>query len=530
VFVVIVAVAAGLSFAPGAVALEGDSIAGTVTDASTHAGIVGIEVCASQITSEFTEGAEQCAQTTTGGAYTLSGLASGRYQVEFSVPPTSSLNYVTQYYVNASTPTGASPVSVSATAGASGIDAALRPGGRITGRVTDASTSGPIGGIEVCALPGRVEILGCALTNPNGEYSISRLASGQYTVVFSAASASSLNYITQYYSGRSSLLGVTQVTVKAEETTSGIDATLQAGGQISGTVTNASTNAAMRGVLVCALSILPEVTECAITNEIGHYLISGLPSANYQVRFSAGRGYLVQYYNAKYTRAEAQVVGLFAGELKSGIDAAMQTAPATLPVNTGAPAISGTPTVGNSLSCSPGSWSGKPPPTFTYQWLLDGAPIEGETESIYTAQKLDVAHTLSCQVTATNVVGTASAASVGVLATPAANERPLVTILSRKLAARGRSVYVKLKCWHTRCDGRIGLERQISRRKLHISTMLASGSFSLAPGEQRTVALHLLGKRTFVARRNAGRKHAVRARLSVTVKGGNTVSKAVLIK
>jgi hypothetical protein len=60
--------------------------------------------------------------------------------------------------------------------------------------------------------------------------------------------------------------------------------------------------------------------------------------------------------------------------------------------------------------------------------------------------------------------------------------------------------------------------------------MLASGSFSLAPGEQRTVALHLLGKRTFVARRNAGRKHAVRARLSVTVKGGNTVSKAVLIK
>ena len=531
--VLVVTATAGLSFAPGALALEGDTIAGVVTDASTHAGIVGIEVCASALNAEPVEGPERCAQTTSGGVYSLSGLESGRYRVEFSTPTQSELNYVTQYYNGASTPGGATPVTVSEATGATGIDAALKAGGRITGRVTDASTGAPIGEIVVCAIRSPFEGIKCASTHANGEYSIASLAGGQYMVVFSTQLGRNLNYITQYYNGQLSQLGATQVEVRAEGTTAGIDAALQAGGQISGTVTDASSGAAIPKAFVCALSLLPEVTECAFTNEVGHYLISGLPSANYQVRFSAGRGYLVQYYNAKYSRAEASVLGVFAGELKTGIDAAMQSVPAALPLNTGAPAVSGKPTVGDSLSCSTGSWTGKPPPTFTYQWLHDGTPIEGATESAYTVQESDLTHTISCLLTATNVVGRASASSAGVLIAPPASERPSVTILTRRFVVTGRSIDVRVACAHARCIGRIALGNRVPRKTKGshylISSAIAVGSFSLAPGQQRTVALRLRGKRALGAFIHA-RKHPVTARLEVSVRGGDGIFKNVLIR
>lgn len=532
----LVTLVAGLSFAPGALAVEGDSISGTVTDALTHSEIKGIEVCAySSIEEGFSP--PPCVDTEAGGNYTLAGLSSGQYKVEFSAPGKSNLNYITQYYNGTPSGTssfsGALPVTVSEATGASGIDAALKAGGRITGRVTSAATSAPVEGIMVCAMRGQFEGGGCVSTNSSGEYTISSLASGSYTVEFTTQFESSLNYITQYYNGATSLFGASQVVVNAPEITSGINAALQVGGQISGTVIDASTNAAMKGVLVCAFAASPEVIGCAATDQVGHYLISGLASADYQVRFSAGKGYLVQYYNARYTRAEAQVVPLFAGELKSGINAAMQTAPATLPVNTGAPAVSGTPTVGQELSCSTGSWSGKPPPTLTYQWLRDGAPIIGATETAYQTGGHDVGHTISCEVTAPNVVGKATATSAGVAISPVA---PLVTIVSRGLVVKGHSLDVKASCGRAPCKGSIELVLRVTvkhgkGKKGRTSTktlVLAKGSFSLAPGGERSVVLRLTaqGNRTLAH----ARRHPVEARLVASVKGGNTVSKSVLVK
>src|SRR5439155_23060764 len=43
--------------------------------------------------------------------------------------------------------------------------------------------------------------------------------------------------------------------------------------------------------------------------------------------------------------------------------------PETPPRNTSPPEVSGKPSVGETLSCSPGTWSGTPPPAFTYQWV-----------------------------------------------------------------------------------------------------------------------------------------------------------------
>ena len=81
------------------------------------------------------------------------------------------------------------------------------------------------------------------------------------------------------------------------------------------------------------------------------------------------------------------------------------------PVNTVAPAVSGTATRGQTLSSTTGTWTGAPTPTFTYQWQRAGSNISGETSSTYTLVTADVGNAIRCVVTATNVVAAVSANS-----------------------------------------------------------------------------------------------------------------------
>jgi hypothetical protein len=81
-----------------------------------------------------------------------------------------------------------------------------------------------------------------------------------------------------------------------------------------------------------------------------------------------------------------------------------------VPVNTALPLIAGTPTPGNSLSCSTGSWSNGPT-AFAYTWQRNGRTITGATGSRYTVRIPDEAQKLSCQVTASNLRGAGAPAS-----------------------------------------------------------------------------------------------------------------------
>ena len=81
------------------------------------------------------------------------------------------------------------------------------------------------------------------------------------------------------------------------------------------------------------------------------------------------------------------------------------------PVNTVAPVVSGTATRGQTLSSTTGTWTGKPDPTFAYQWQRAGSNIGGATSSTYTLVSADVGNAIRCVVTATNVVAAVSANS-----------------------------------------------------------------------------------------------------------------------
>jgi hypothetical protein len=79
------------------------------------------------------------------------------------------------------------------------------------------------------------------------------------------------------------------------------------------------------------------------------------------------------------------------------------------PAGLSPPQVSGTPAVGQTLSCSTGTWSNAPT-SYAYQWRRDFIePIAGASSPAYTIASADVGHELACQVTATNAAGSTPA-------------------------------------------------------------------------------------------------------------------------
>jgi hypothetical protein len=112
------------------------------------------------------------------------------------------------------------------------------------------------------------------------------------------------------------------------------------------------------------------------------------------------------------------------------------------PTNTVAPVLSGTPTEGQTLSCTTGTWTGTAVITYAYQWYRAfsdgaggyltgggrplGAAIGGATSSTYVLVSGDVGSFIFCTVTASNGVDSAAADS-NVTATPVASSEDAAT-------------------------------------------------------------------------------------------------------
>ena len=325
IFATLALAVCGLLLAPAmASAAVGGSIEGEVTDSSTHLPIEGAAVCAYNTEEEEVEG--HCAFTKSSGKYTIPGLSSGHYRVAFFAD-FKGLNYITQYYQDEANFEAAKVVPVTAPGATSGIDAEMHEGGQIKGEVTNASTLGAIKEIEVCALEKEeFEFVDCTYTGASGEYTLAGLPVGEYKIEFWPGS---LNYITQYYNAKPSWEKAEPVPVKtAGETVSGINAAMQEGGQITGTVTKAENNTPLSNITVCALEMSSEFGRCAATNASGRYTISGLLSGSYKVEFSPEfeeeeeSAYLTQYYNDEPTIAQADPVVVTAPATRSDINAA----------------------------------------------------------------------------------------------------------------------------------------------------------------------------------------------------------------
>jgi hypothetical protein len=152
------------------------------------------------------------------------------------------------------------------------------------------------------------------------------------------------------------------------------------------------------------------------------------------VQFAAGSGVTLQGVGAAPLSVKAQfgtvrlrLVNTAGGgtwQVEGDLTPAATGGGVVAPANTVAPAISGTGTVGNTLSVSQGTWSNSPD-SFSYQWKR-GATNVGSNSASYLLTSLDSGASITCVVTASNSAGSASATSSnGVSVSSSAKATPI---------------------------------------------------------------------------------------------------------
>lgn len=158
-------------------------------------------------------------------------------------------------------------------------------------------------------------------------------------------------------------------------------------------------------------------------NVTGEWYRDGVPtgSINLTRTLTAADEGAVMTYVEKATSARTGAV--FTATSLPTVEVIAAAAP--VPSNTILPVVTGTPTPGNTLSTSNGTWTNSPT-GYTYQWRRAGVDIAGATSSTYVAQTADIGKAITARVTAANgpSSGVISSNSVTVVAALAISGTP----------------------------------------------------------------------------------------------------------
>ncbi|HEY1688084.1 MAG TPA: hypothetical protein VGF95_04395 [Solirubrobacteraceae bacterium] len=435
------------ALAPALASADGTgSIAGTVTEAGgAEAAIPRTKVCASQ---QGGGEVEICQLTNNAGDYTLGNLPEGDYIVEFSGQTcvnsggeeVCSPTWALQFYDGAAFGLPQTLVHVEEGEPTEEINAALEAFGEIEG-VVESTAGGPIANTLVCAnATNGVYWNGCAFTDDSGKYTITDLVPAEYYVEFRGSVCEPMGpdcteeacnglkpICTRSYVQKVYLEGIAAETPgselvnlkSGEAATAG--ATLTPAGKIEGTVTSAVLGkAGIEGIEVCAEATEGEfINECVETDASGHYRLEGLSTTSYDVGFHTERcneteectkQYAMQYYNDTGTQSEATRVEVNAPDTSTGVNASLQEVSQQTPTSLTAPVLSGSPSVGETLSCSEGTWENGPT-MLAYAWLRNGAIVVGQSEGSYEVTIADEGASLTCEVVVANEAGLASESS-----------------------------------------------------------------------------------------------------------------------
>ena len=337
------------------------SISGTVTDSAGTA-LAGICISAN--------GPAGSGSTVTGssGTYSINALSTGSYTVEFYTGCGNSGNYATQYYNDQPSIYNANPVSVTVPSTTTDINAVMQPGVTITGTVTAAVGGAGLGGICVVASQSGAfgGSSGSTISSANGTYTISGLWAGSYIVEFGfqdCSNPNNFNYVTQWYNNETSYASANLVSVAAGGTASSINAAMQPGGTITGTVTAAVGGADLGGICVDASqSGGGPGSGFATTATNGTYSVTGLPAGSYTVEFHTGCGnsgnYVSQWYNDETSFGSANPVSVTVGSTTPNIDDALAASSTSPPTVSGVSPTSGTTAGGTDVTITGTGFTG----------------------------------------------------------------------------------------------------------------------------------------------------------------------------
>jgi len=287
----------------------GRTVAGTVR--SGVSGAVIRSVCVVAVDSGGV--AIEFGVTGSKGRFAFGHLASGRYKLEYFPCSAAATNLAN---VTKVVQVAGSAVTASVT---------LPLAGAVSGTVSGGAPAAPVAGVCVEATPktGR-GAPGLAVTDGQGQYAMTGLAAGSYTILFAPDCAAGLGgFRPQWFNGQQSEAQATPVGVGPGGTHAGVDATLTADGGMAGTVQ--ASGSPVSGVCVIAYPVTgTQRPALAETTAKGQFAISDLPPGSYDVEFKAGCGastYTTQWYDGASSRGAATPVVVTAGTVTQAIDA-----------------------------------------------------------------------------------------------------------------------------------------------------------------------------------------------------------------
>lgn len=276
----------GIDFALESLPVGEGSIKGKVLAEVGGDAIMGAQVWATPLDNPWNGG---WANVDASGDYEITRLFTGSYVVQASAP-----GFLSEFYNNALTFETATAVRVTEPGATDGVNFSLNPGATITGRVVDVDGK-PIAGVMIDAMndfrkgpdsivpmPGYAS----ASTDDDGRYILTGLADGEYVV--------SANYwapwinVQEWYDNASAPENATTVRARANETTDGIDFTLDipmSDGSISGVITDTS-GRPVEGAYVSIETAYGgrfDVRSGTVSGPDGSYIIEALPDGEYIV-------------------------------------------------------------------------------------------------------------------------------------------------------------------------------------------------------------------------------------------------------
>jgi hypothetical protein len=178
-----------------------------------------------------------------------------------------------------------------------------------------------------------------------------------------------------------------------------------------------------------------------------------------------------------------------------GADASFTT-PAPLKAS---PSLSGTPAVGNTLTCKSNVTTTAAAEAVAYQWLSDTTPIAGATAATYVVAAGNASHHLSCQVTIAGDGGSASATS-GFDAIPSQSQGKVMETFAGSDKHGANSASVPVTCSpqaNGSCTIKLTLTVVQTLRGKRTTTTVGSSTTKIGAGVKRTlsVSLNATGKR-----------------------------------
>lgn len=335
--------------------------------------------------------------TSADGTFSISGLAAGRYTIQYMSPYRS--RYVTTWWGRRAP--GEEPVGFDLSAGDPPADRTIEMilGGAITGRITTRSGTG-LAGAQVNLHRNGSEFSVGAKTGAQGDYEVAGLIPGSYTVHVEGPWGSS--WIDAWWPGADDRAGATSLAIDSGTVISDINAELATPSTIRGRLLSPD-GKPLAGVSIDAWHRRTgtetwDPASSRTTDTNGEFTVYRLRAGEYRLSiappWSGDPEYVYQWWPGTIDAAAAQV---FQVPVEGDVDLGDITALKLVRVRWAALLERESPLVGDTLHAIVLVDSGVAPER-TYRWFRDGVLIDGAAEPSYIVSAADLGARLSSEV------------------------------------------------------------------------------------------------------------------------------------